>query len=71
MLTNREAENIIGSGKVEAVTVGLLLAIGLCEQGEEEGFVHSDVVGNNSGLCKLKILEQIGFQDCPRLCKEN
>lgn len=70
MLTNREAEDVIGSGEVETIAVGLLLLIGLWEEGEEEGFVHSDVVGNDSGLGELKILEQIGFKDCPRLCKE-
>lgn len=39
MLTNREAEDVIGSGEVETIAVGLLLLIGLWEEGEEESYI--------------------------------
>lgn len=57
MLADGEAEDVIGSGEVETVAVGLLLVIE--SRGEEEGSVHSDVVGNNGGLGELEILEHI------------
>lgn len=69
VLADGEAEDVIGSGKVETVAVGLLLVIE-SRGGGGDGSVHSDVVGNNGGLGELEILEHIGLQNCPRLCGE-